>query len=181
MHSTVCVTVIHSDCSRCQNQCCTYMCSPLKSIPVQCSGPLAGVVSPARRHMPAVGAAPDESPAPAVPGGPGWAAAPARCAPPPARYAAPAARRSAPVASPPRLHATPPAPGDIETKSREITIMMWYFTDPCREKRFTFQLFHSEVRCLIPRGTRMQNSTVCAALLSKFRFRIYTNIHKLCM
>lgn len=41
------------------------------SIPVQCSGPLAGVVPLARRRRPAVGAAPDGSPAPAVPGGPG--------------------------------------------------------------------------------------------------------------
>lgn len=41
------------------------------SIPVRRSGPLAGVVPPARRRRPAVGAAPDGSPAPAVPGGPG--------------------------------------------------------------------------------------------------------------
>lgn len=125
------------------------------SIPVQCSGPLAGVVPPARRRRPAVGAAPDGSPAPAVPGGPGWAAAPARCAPPPARSAAPSARRSTPVASPPHPRATPPAPGDTQTKSREITIIMWYFTDLCREKCFIFQLLHREVICLIPRGNRM--------------------------
>lgn len=45
-----------------------HVCVP--TIPVQCSGPLAGVVPPARRHRPAVGAAPDGSPAPVVPGGP---------------------------------------------------------------------------------------------------------------
>lgn len=41
------------------------------SIPVQCSGPPAGAVPLARRRKPVVGAAPDGSPAPAAPGGPG--------------------------------------------------------------------------------------------------------------
>lgn len=119
------------------------------SVPVQCSGPLAGVVPLAHRRRPVVGAAPDGSPAPAAPDGPGWAAVPAHCVPLPARSAAPAAQRSAPVALPPRPHATPPAPVDIETKSREITIILWYFSDPCGEEYFTFQPLHREVRWLI--------------------------------
>lgn len=41
------------------------------SIPVQYSGPLAGVVPPARRRKPVVEAAPDGSRVPAAPVGPG--------------------------------------------------------------------------------------------------------------
>lgn len=40
-------------------------------VPGPCTGPLAGVGLLVRRRRPAVGAAPDGSPAPAAPGGPG--------------------------------------------------------------------------------------------------------------
>lgn len=131
----------------------TWLWSRHTPIPEQCSEPLAGVVSLAHMRRPAVGAAPDGSPVPAVPDVPGWAVELAHCAPPPARYVALSARRSAPVALPLHPHATPPAPGD-RNQVKENKTIIWHSTDPRRNKVLHCSpsqecLMFETVRCLI--------------------------------